>query len=150
MEAWVLTFDNWEVCDQCCMNLFEKSRIAFEKCIEWSERAEEFVKRAGFVLMARFAVSAKSLSDDAFVPYFAIIKREATDARNYVKKGVNWALRQIGKRSVFLNKKAIQIAMEIAQIDSSAAHWIAKDALKELSRKELLTRLQLKSAKKSS
>ena len=150
MEAWVLTFDNWEVCDQCCMNLFEKSRIAFKKCIEWGSRAEEFVKRAGFVLMARFAVSAKSLPDDAFVPYFAIIKREATDARNYVKKGVNWALRQIGKRSVFLNKKAIQIAMEIAQIDSSAAHWIAKDALKELSQKELLTRLQLKSAKKSS
>ena len=108
---------------------------------------EEFVKRAGFVLMARFAAFAKSLSDTALLDYFPIIEREATDPRNYVKKAVNWALRQIGKRNLFLNKKAIELAKQIDQLDAPSAHWIAKDALRELTQENLLTRLKKREKK---
>lgn len=97
MENWVKDFDYWEICDQCCMNLFEKTKFAYQKSIEWSSRDEEFVKRAGFVLMARLAFSDKKADDERFEKFFPIIKREATDNRNFVKKAVNWALRQIGK-----------------------------------------------------
>lgn len=144
MERWVKDFDYWEICDQCCMNLFEKTRFAYPKAKEWSQREEEFVKRAGFVLMARLAVSDKSAEDDPFEKFFPLIKWESTDQRNFVKKAVNWALRQIGKRNFTLNKKAIKVAEEIQQMDSKAAKWIASDAIRELRSKPVQERLRTK------
>jgi 3-methyladenine DNA glycosylase AlkD len=142
LEAWVKGFDSWDVCDQCCGNLFDKTQWASQKAIEWSEREEEFVKRAGFVMMTQIAIHDKKAPDSHFEPFFPIIKREATDPRNFVKKGVNWALRQIGKRNRALNQKAIEVAQEIAQIDSKAARWIAKDALRELTSDKIQQRLR--------
>ncbi len=144
MEKWVLDFDYWEICDQCCMNLFEKTGFAYEKAIEWSLRDEQFVKRAGFVLMARLAVSDKKADDSRFEQFFPMMLREADDERNFVKKAVNWALRQIGKRNLALNEKAIETAMEIQKIDSKSARWIASDAIRELSGEAVQKRLRKK------
>ncbi len=141
LESWVKDFDSWDVCDQCCMNLFEKTGFAYRKAVEWSESDKEFVKRAGFVLMARLAVSDKNADDEIFETFFPIIKREASDNRNYVKKAVNWALRQIGKRNINLNKKAILIAGEIQKMDSRSAKWIASDAIRELTGESVQKRL---------
>jgi 3-methyladenine DNA glycosylase AlkD len=132
LEAWVKDFDSWDVCDQCCSNLFDKTELAHKKAIEWSRRNEEFVKRAGFVMMAALAVHDKRAGDEAFLKFLPIIKRESVDNRNFVRKAVNWALRQIGKRNQTLNKAAIQTAKEIQNIDSNSARWIASDALREL------------------
>ncbi len=144
MEKWVLDFDYWEICDQCCMNLFEKTGFAYEKAVEWSLRDEQFVKRAGFVLMARLAVSDKKADDSRFEQFFPMMLREADDERNFVKKAVNWALRQIGKRNLTLNEKAIETAMEIQKIDSKSARWIASDAIRELSGEAVQKRLRKK------
>jgi 3-methyladenine DNA glycosylase AlkD len=132
LERWVKDFDSWDVCDQCCSNLFDKTKFAHKKAIEWSKRREEFVKRAGFVLMATLAVHDKEADNQKFMRFLPIIKREATDERNFVKKAVNWALRQIGKRNSALNKIAIQTAKKIQKIDSKSARWIASDAIREL------------------
>jgi 3-methyladenine DNA glycosylase AlkD len=132
MEAWVNDFDSWDVCDQVCGNLFDKTPCAYEKSLAWCQREQEFVRRAGFVLMAYFAVHDKKASDETFLLFFPLIQQYATDERNFVKKAVNWALRQTGKRNSHLRTIAIQQAEAIAQIDSKAARWIAKDALKEL------------------
>lgn len=141
MENWVVEFDFWEICDQCIMNLFEKTSFAYQKAIEWSERDEEFVKRAGFVLMARLAVSDKKAPDNKFEQFIPLIIRESTDNRNYVKKAVNWALRQIGKRNINLNHKAIEIALKIHELDSKSSKWIANDALRELKDDKIQKRL---------
>ena len=141
MEKWVKDFDSWDVCDQCCSNLFDKTRWAHQKAGQWSERNEEFIKRAGFVLMAALAVHDKEMSDREFVKFFTIIRREATDDRNFVKKAVNWALRQIGKRNSDLNGMAIKTATEIREIDSRAAKWIASDALRELTSQPIQRKL---------
>lgn len=132
MERWVLDFDSWDLCDQTCSNLFGKIPWAWDKCVQWSGREEEFVKRAAFTLMACLAVRAKDAADDQFETFFPIIKRESGDGRNYVKKAVNWALRQIGKRSPVLREKAIACAREIAETGTPSARWIASDALREL------------------
>ncbi len=132
MERWVKDFDSWDVCDQVCSNLFDKTRSARRKAIEWSKRDEEFVKRAGFVMMAALAVHDKTASDGVFRKFLPLIQRGAIDDRNFVKKAVNWALRQIGKRNPTLNRAAQATAHEIQQIDSRTARWIAADALREL------------------
>jgi len=132
MEKWVRDFDSWDICDQCCSNLFDKTKWAHQKAVEWTSRKEEFVKRAGFVLMATLAVHDKKASNAQFQRYFSIIRRESTDQRNFVKKAVNWALRQIGKRNQTLNRLAIETARGIERRDSAAARWIAKDAIREL------------------
>jgi len=132
MDAWVRDFDSWDVCDQCCSNLFDKTEFAHLKAAEWSKRGEEFVKRAGFTLMATLAVHDKKAADEEFLKFLPIIKRESIDNRNFVKKAVNWALRQIGKRNLNLNKMAIKAAEGIQQIDSTSARWIAADAIREL------------------
>ncbi len=147
MDKWVKDFDYWEICDQCCMNLFEKTRFAYRKAEEWSQREEEFVKRAGYVLMARLAVSDKRAKDNSFEKFFPLIKRGSTDHRNFVKKAVNWALRQIGKRNLNLNRKAIQVAEEIQKIDSKSAKWISSDALRELKSFPVQERLRKKGGK---
>jgi len=132
MESWVRDLDSWDTCDQCCNNLFRETQFAHRKAIEWTARKEEFVRRAGFVLMACLAVHDKDSSDARFARYLAIIKKGATDERNFVKKANNWALRQIGKRNLNLQKKAIQAAKEIYGLESKSARWIASDALREL------------------
>ena len=132
MEDWVVDFNSWDVCDQVVSNLFDKTPWAYEKAFEWSKRDEEFVKRAGFVMIAALAVHDKSANNEKLIKFFPIIKREAKDERNFVRKAVNWALRQIGKRNHELNLRAIQLAEEILEIDSKSAKWIARDALREL------------------
>ena len=132
MDEWVNEFDYWEICDQCCTNLFRKTPFAYEKIYQWTKSDEEFVKRAGFSLIANLAVHDKKKDDGTFEKLLELTKREACDGRNFVKKAVNWSLRQIGKRNINLNKKAIIIAEEIDKIDCKSAHWIAKDALREL------------------
>jgi 3-methyladenine DNA glycosylase AlkD len=142
LENWVKDFDSWDVCDQCCSSLFDKTEPAHKKAVEWSRRNEEFIKRAGFVLMATLAVHDKKAKDEEFLKFLPIIKKESVDNRNYVKKAVNWALRQIGKRNQTLNKAAIQTAKEIQEIDSSSARWIASDALRELSAEAVQKKLR--------
>ena len=136
MEDWVNDFDSWDVCDQVCGNLFDKTPYAYQKALEWCHREQEFVRRAGFVTMAELAVHDKQATDEQFLPFFPLIKQYAVDERNFVKKAVNWALRQIGKRNSHLRALAVEWAEAIKQIDSKAARWIAKDALKELQKVE--------------
>lgn len=142
MEEWVKDFDFWGDCDQVCSNLFDKTEFAYKKAEEWSARKEEFVKRAGFVLMACLAVHDKKAEDARFMRFLPIIKRESADERNFVKKAVNWALRQIGKRNMRLNKEAIKLSEEIKNIDSKSSRWIAGDALRELKSESVQKRLK--------
>jgi 3-methyladenine DNA glycosylase AlkD len=142
MEEWVKDIDSWDVCDQVCMNLFEKSQLAWKKIIDWSEREEEFVKRTAFSLIACLAWHDKKASDEKFVELLPVIMREATDERNFVKKAVNWALRNIGKRNVRLNEAAISTAKEMQRLDSKAARWIAADAIRELESDAVQSRLR--------
>jgi len=142
MENWAKDFDSWDVCDQCCSNLFDKTEFAYQKAGEWSRRNEEFVKRAGFVLIAALAVHDKKAKDAEFIKFLPIIRRESIDERNFVKKAVNWALRQIGKRNVNLNEAAIKTAKETQSIDSRSAKWIGSDALRELTSKVTQERLR--------
>lgn len=132
MEDWVKGINSWDVCDQVCMNLFEKNQLAWEKIVDWSQREEEFVKRTAFSLIACLAWHDKKSSDERFITLLSVIKRGATDERNFVKKAVNWALRNIGKRNIKLNEAAINVAKEIQRLDSKAARWIASDAISEL------------------
>jgi 3-methyladenine DNA glycosylase AlkD len=144
MEEWVCDFDSWDVCDQVCSNLFDRTPFAHAKAAEWSGRKAEFEKRAGFAMMAALSVHDKNAGDGAFIAFLPMIMREAADERNFVRKAVNWALRQIGKRNARLNKRALASAKEIAKRDSKAARWIAADAIRELEseavRKKLLAK----------
>ena len=142
MEEWVKGINSWDVCDQVCMNLFEKSQLAWKKIIDWSEREEEFVKRTAFSLIACLAWHDKKASDEKFIELLPIVMREATDERNFVKKAVNWALRNIGKRNLNLNEAAINTAKEIQRLDSKAARWIAADAIRELESEAIQSRLE--------
>ena len=142
MEAWVKGFDSWDVCDLCCMNLFRKTHFAYRKAIEWSAREEEFVKRAGFALMATLAVHDKKENDSVFQEFLPIIEKGASDERNFVKKAVNWALRQIGKRNRVLNKLAIETAKQLQSINSKSTRWIALDALRELKSEKIQSTLK--------
>jgi 3-methyladenine DNA glycosylase AlkD len=137
MENWAKEFDSWDVCDQICMNLFDRTPIAYEKAIEWSDRKEEFVKRAGFALMACLVWYDKNAKDQQVREFFPLIVKHSTDERNFVKKAVNWALRQIGKKRPGLKKEAIRTAEIILKKypDSKSARWIANDALRELRKK---------------
>jgi 3-methyladenine DNA glycosylase AlkD len=144
MEKWVSGFDSWDVCDQCCINLFRKTPFAHKKVFEWSVREEEFVKRAAFALIAVLAVHDKKADNEKFEEFFPLIIRESGDNRNFVKKAVNWALRQIGKRNMALNKRAIEVAEEIRDMDSKSAKWIASDAIRELESEKVQERLKKK------
>lgn len=142
MEKWVLEFDYWEICDQCIMNLFDRTKFTMQKIFEWTKRDEEYVKRAGFALIARVAWSDKSKSNEEILEFLPLIIREAKDERNMVKKAVNWALRQIGKRNLNLNKEAIKVSKEILEMESKSAKWIASDALRELTSEAIQKRLE--------
>ncbi|MBI5229094.1 DNA alkylation repair protein [Candidatus Micrarchaeota archaeon] len=141
MNEWAGEFDSWDVCDQVCMNLFSKTNFAYSKAMEWSKSETEFVKRAAFALIACLAWQDKKMGDKDFENLLSLIKKASLDERNFVKKAVNWALRQIGKRNKNLNKKAIACAKEIQKMDSKAAKWIAADALKELESEAVRKRL---------
>jgi 3-methyladenine DNA glycosylase AlkD len=142
MEDWVKDINSWDVCDQVCMNLFEKNQLAWRKIADWSEREEEFVKRTAFSLIACLAWHDKKASDGKFIELLPVIIRGATDERNFVKKAVNWALRNIGKRNLNLNRAAIDAAKEIKQLDSKAARWVASDTLRELGSDAIQSRLK--------
>lgn len=144
MEAWVTDFDSWEVCDQACSNLFRHTPLAYPKAIQWSGRPEEFVKRAGFVLMAGLAHQDKKSSDGELAAFLPIIEREASDGRNFVKKAVNWALRDIGKRNLALNTQAIAVAEKLIAQPSVSARWNGRDALRELTNDKVQARLGLR------
>jgi 3-methyladenine DNA glycosylase AlkD len=132
MDRWAREFNSWDVCDQACQNLFRHTPHAFAKAAEWAHAKPEFLRRAGFALMAGLAVSAKTAPDAQFEAFLPLIAEASTDERNFVKKAVNWALRQIGKHNPRLSKLAIAQAEAILQIDSRAARWIARDTLREL------------------
>jgi 3-methyladenine DNA glycosylase AlkD len=142
MDRWAKDFDSWDLCDQCCNNLFRKTRYAHAKAIEWAEMDDVFVKRAGFALMAALAVHDKEASDDEFLKFLPDIARESIDSRNFVKKAVNWALRQIGKRNLNLNREASKWARMIKKMPYKSSKWIASDALRELTSKQVLERLK--------
>ncbi|MGA8905726.1 MAG: DNA alkylation repair protein [Candidatus Bathyarchaeia archaeon] len=142
MDKWVRDFDSWDVCDQSCSNLFDKTKAAYQKAVEWSLRHEEFTKRAGFALMAALAFHDKKASNAKFLKFLKAIKREATDERNFVRKAVNWALRQIGKRNLELNRAAVRTAKQIRKMPSKSARWIASDALRELTSTSMQKRLR--------
>lgn len=144
MDCWIKDFDSWDLCDQCCMNLFRKTSVAWKKAIEWAEeRTGEFERRAGFALMACLAWYDKESSDEDFLSFLTVIEQGADDERNYVKKAVNWALRNIGKRNQYLNRRAIETAAKIAKTDSRSAKWIAADAIRELTSDAVKGRLDM-------
>jgi 3-methyladenine DNA glycosylase AlkD len=145
MDEWIKEFNSWDLCDQTCMNLFCQLPMAYRKAIEWTSREKEFERRAGFALMACLAWKDKKADDKKLEQFFfPYIKKYSTDERNFVKRALNWALRQIGKRNLNLNKKAIEIAKEIQKIDSKSAKWIANDAIRELTSETVQKRLQNK------
>jgi len=133
-NSWAKDFECWADCDGLCIHLFRKTSFAHDLAVAWSHRRKELVKRAGFTMMATMAVHDKAASNEVFSSYLKRVEAEATDERHNVKKGVNWALRQIGKRNPILNREAIRTARRIREMDSRAARWIAADALRELER----------------
>jgi 3-methyladenine DNA glycosylase AlkD len=141
MERWVRDFDNWDVCDGTCCHLFAASKPAWKKAFEWGRRKKEFEKRAGFALAAYLAVHDKTAADAPFLKYLRVIEREAWDERNFVRKAVNWALRNIGKRNLRLNREAIRSAERIRKEGTRAGRWIAADALRELRSEAVQQRL---------
>jgi 3-methyladenine DNA glycosylase AlkD len=145
MDRWVKDFNSWDVCDLCCGHLFDKTEFAYDKAIVWSAKSEEYIKRAGFALMAWLAVHDKDAPDEKFLQFLPVIEKEANDERKIVKKAVNWALRQIGKRSFFLNKNALDTAEKILVIDTKTATWIASDAIRELTSEAVIGRLERRS-----
>jgi 3-methyladenine DNA glycosylase AlkD len=147
MDAWAEDFDSWDICDQACTSLFDQTKYAYKKVHQWSEDDKEFKKRGAFALIAGLAVHDKTATDRVFEQFFPLIITQSVDDRNYVKKAVNWALRNIGKRNRFLNKRAIETAEKILDIDSKSARWIARDALRELTSAQVQKRLELKKKK---
>ncbi len=142
MESWIKDFDSWDVCDQVCGNLFDRTRYARSKAAAWARKNPEYERRAGFALMAALAWHDKTAEDELFLGYLPVIERFAFDDRNFVRKAVNWALRNIGKRSLALNKAAVACARRIAKQDSRAARWIAKDAIRELTDPKTIKRIK--------
>jgi 3-methyladenine DNA glycosylase AlkD len=141
-EVWVKQINSWDICDGFTGSLIDKTPFAYEKAIEWAHREPEFVRRAGFALMAWLPVHDKKAADSKFNIFFPLIIQYSTDERNFVKKAVNWALRQLGKRNLALNRKAVATARQIATLDSKSARWIARDALKELESEAVKERLK--------
>lgn len=141
MNRWVRDFDNWAVCDSVCFHLFDKSPFAWKKIEQWSTRREEFVKRASFALLASMALHDRTAPDLLFVRSLESIERESTDERNFVKKGVSWALRGIGARNIALNRQALTLAERLAASEDRTARWVGRDALRDLTRTSVQQRL---------
>ena len=137
MEAWVKTFENWEICDSFSMGLFAKSVFARQKILEWTLREREFEKRAGFVIIAAYCMADKNADNEVFKQFLPLIEREAIDDRLYVKKAVNWALRNIGKRNYDLNVEAAILSKRLSTFESKSAKWIGSNALREFKNKNI-------------
>lgn len=153
MERWAKAFDNWAICDTTTFVLWDKSPYAWPKVREWARRDEEFVKRAAFALLAGLTVHDKDAPDERYLEGLRLIERGADDGRNYVKKGVNWALRSIGKRNSALHRKAVTLARRLATSGNPAERWVGKDALRELTSaavQQRLARAQDRKARRSS
>jgi 3-methyladenine DNA glycosylase AlkD len=144
MEVWARAFDSWDVVDTACCYLYADSKFAWKKAQDWSKRRELFIKRAGFALVAYLSYKDKQSPDEKFSKFLKIVERESHDDRHFVKKAVNWALRNIGKRNRKLNREAIRVAEKLRRRDSRAARWIAADALRELRSDAVQRRLQQK------
>jgi len=142
MELWVADLDNWATCDTVTGHLFDKTPYAYDKAFEWADREEEFVRRAAFAMIACLAVHDKKADDARFEAFIPIIEKHAVDERNFVRKAVNWALRQIGKRNMHLNHLAVKSAAVLSEADSRSARWIGKDAIRELTAEKTLKRLK--------
>ena len=142
MDNWTSKFDSWDVVDQVCMNLFDKTKFAYDKVYEYTNRKPEFEKRTAFTLIACLAWHDRQSGDERFSAFFPLIKQGATDRRNYVKKAVNWALRHIGKRNMSLREEALKTAEEIQKIDDKTARWIAGDAIRELNNPKIIKRIK--------
>lgn len=141
LDNWVNDLDSWDVCDALCMNLVDKTSFAFSKAKSWVEKEEEFTRRAGFSLIATLALHRHNNPDSDYEIFFRLIEKYSTDERNFVKKAVNWALRQLGKRNEKLLLRASALAQKMLRSKSKTARWIAKDALKEFERKKWLRHL---------
>ena len=141
MDRWARDFDNWGVCDTVCFKLFDQTPHAWKKIDLWSKRRDEFVKRAAFALLASVALHDKKATDQPFMKSFRIIERESTDSRNFVKKGVSWALRSVGHRNRALNAEATRVAQHLAESSDPVSRWIGKDALKDITRPSIIKRL---------
>lgn len=146
MDAWAADFDNWAICDGTCGHLFCRTEFAYKKVFQWSAREEEFIKRAGIVLIAFLAVHDKKASDERIARFLPLLETHAGDERNFIKKAVNWSLRQIGKRNLKLNELAAQTAERIRAQNTRPARWIAADASRELTNEKILERLKKKAA----
>ena len=133
-EKWVVTFENWEICDSFCMGLFAKSKFAVTKILEWSEREKEFEKRAAFAILAAYCMADKNADNSVFIDFFPIIIRASNDDRLYVRKAVNWALRNIGKRNIDLHREVLVTAKNIIRLNTKSAKWIGSDAINQLTR----------------
>jgi len=149
MDEWASDFDNWAICDTICFHLFDKSPHAWKKIRAWTKRRDEFVKRGGFALLAAVALHDRKAGDELFVDSLSIIDRNAGDSRNFVKKGVSWALRTIGHRNLALHGEAVALANRLAASDDSARRWVGKDALRDLNRPAILKKLQGKAERRT-
>jgi 3-methyladenine DNA glycosylase AlkD len=149
MDRWCRDFDNWAVCDTACFHLFDRTPHAFRKVNQWAGRRDEFVRRAAFALLASLALHDKTTDDGAFAECLPLIEEGANDDRNFVKKSVSWALRAIGRRTVELNAASITVARRLSSSAVPAARWVGKDALRELTKPAVLSRLSKKRSAKS-
>lgn len=141
MDHWSVDFHSWDLCDQCCMNLFRKTAFAYEKIPQYALSESEFVRRTAFSLLAGLAVGDKQSPDERFLPLLPLIERYSNDSRNFVCKAVNWSLRQIGKRSLRLHPEALALSQRLAASDNPTARWIGKDALRELTSPRIISRI---------
>ncbi|HXJ57561.1 MAG TPA: DNA alkylation repair protein [Verrucomicrobiae bacterium] len=144
MNSWAASFENWADCDTACFHLFDRTPFAWDQARQWAKAPREFVKRAGFVLMACLALHDKDAPDSKFLPLLTLIERGANDERNFVKKGVNWALRSIGRRGLHLNEAARLVARRLAKSKAEAPRWIGRDALRELASPKVRASLRKK------
>jgi 3-methyladenine DNA glycosylase AlkD len=144
MDRWCRDFDSWAVCDTVCFHLFDRTPHAFARVAEWSDHDGEFVKRAAFALLASLALHDKASGDEAFAACLPLVERAAVDGRNFVKKGVNWALRAVGRRSRALHAAAVAVAQRLSTSSDAAPRWVGKDALRELTSAAVIGRLARK------
>ena len=134
MDAWARDCDNWGITDTACFHLFDKTPLAWDRVPRWAASPHEFVKRGAFALAASLALHDRTSPDARFVALLPLVEKAAADDRNFVKKGVSWALRGIGRRSPGLHEAALAVARRLAASDAPAARWVGRDALRDLSR----------------
>lgn len=142
MDSWASSFNSWDLCDQACMKLFCYTEARWDKVFEWGESEVEYVKRASFALIAGLGLHEKSKDNENFIKSLELIVRKADDERNFVKKAINWALRQIGKRNMQLREAAIDACNKILtqHPNSKSAKWVANDALREFQNDKIINR----------